>query len=138
VSGWQTLAEEWAARADEDIAVLAVGLHDARITDRTFGYHAQQAVEKSLKAMIAGKGIEPRRTHDLRNLADSVSDLYGLEGDALHGPDLTPYATAHRYPGFAPLMELDREAVHAQVIGVREMALGSRGVSSKSGDLGLS
>jgi HEPN domain-containing protein len=139
VSEWQTLAEEWTGRAHEDIALLVVGLHDSRIADRTFGYHAQQAVEKLLKAMVAGRGVEPRRTHDLGNLADSVADLYGLEGDdVLHGSDLTPYATAHRYPGFAPPMELDREAVHKQVLGVREMALGSLGVVGKTDGLGLS
>ncbi len=98
-----------------------------RISDRTFGYHGQQAVEKLLKAMIAAKEVEPRRTHDLRNLADTVVELYGLEADPLHGPDLTVYATAHRYPGLAPPAQLDRESVYQQVLAVRQMFVDSSG-----------
>jgi HEPN domain-containing protein len=122
VSGWRTLAEEWMARADEDIGLLGVGLTDPRITHRNFGYHAQQAIEKLLKAMIADKGVEPRRTHDLRDLADTVAELHALDTDPLNGPDLTAYATAHRYPGFAPPPELDRESVHQQVLAIRDIA----------------
>ena len=104
-----------------------VGLTEARISDRTFGYHAQQAIEKVFKAMIAAKGIEPRRIHDLRNLAETVVELYGLEADPLHGPDLTVYATAHRYPGFALPAEPDRKAVYQQVLAVRQLLIDSSG-----------
>lgn len=133
MSDWRTLAEEWIDRAGEDIAVLAVGVTDPRIGDRTYGYHAQQAIEKFLKAMIADKGIEPRRTYDLRDLADTASELYELRADPLYGPDLTPFATAHRYPGFAPPPELDRGSVYQQVLAVRQMVVESLGITPTLG-----
>lgn len=56
--------------------VFAMALKDVRalegmsndyehFSDEVFGFHAQQAVEKSLKAWIAGMGIEYPLTHDL-------------------------------------------------------------------------
>lgn len=36
--------------------------------DEIYGFHAQQAIEKSLKAWIASKSIEFPLTHDLRRL----------------------------------------------------------------------
>ena len=38
------------------------------ITDEIIGFHAQQAIEKWLKAIIAGRGESFEHTHDLRRL----------------------------------------------------------------------
>ena len=122
MSEWLPLVRDWLARADDDITILELGLREPSISDRSFGYHAQQAIEKLLKAMIALRATDPPRTHDLSNLADRVGALFELDDDPLHGQDLTPYATAYRYPGFAPPGELDRRSTHAQVLAVRLMA----------------
>ncbi|HPW28381.1 MAG TPA: HEPN domain-containing protein [Rhodoferax sp.] len=62
------------------------------------GFHAQQAVEKSLKAVCTLRSIEVRRTHDLAALAQALID----DGVALPlSPDefrtLNPFAVEYRY-----------------------------------------
>lgn len=68
------------------------------------GFHAQQAVEKYLKAVLAWRGIEFSRTHDLVELLD-VCQKAGVElpdaADEFHG--LIPFAVAMRYPATSPL-----------------------------------
>lgn len=54
------------ARDDERLATLAAG--NAEIADEQIGFLAQQAVEKSLKAVLSSGGIRYRRTHDLSEL----------------------------------------------------------------------
>lgn len=43
-------------------------LADAEISDEIVGFHAQQAVEKWLEAVLGSRGIEFEHTHDLRRL----------------------------------------------------------------------
>ncbi len=132
-AGWGTIVRDWLERAEEDVAVLSVGLGDDRISDRTFGYHAQQAMEKTLKAMLAAKAVTPPRTHDLRALADMVVRLYALRDDPLGGDDLTPFAIQHRYPGYAPPPgDLDRIGVLDQVRGCLAMASREMGIPGQS------
>jgi HEPN domain-containing protein len=55
-----------AAKQDEAACILlSIGLG---IGDAVVGFHAQQAVEKSLKAVLSAHGLEFRRTHDLLTL----------------------------------------------------------------------
>lgn len=61
-------------------------------------FHAQQAAEKTLKAVMCLRGLEYRRTHDLEELAGQLTDA-GI-GPALDEADLrllTPYAVEYRY-----------------------------------------
>jgi HEPN domain-containing protein len=62
------------------------------------GFHAQQAVEKVLKAVAALRSIEIRRTHDLAALAQAIIDDGGtlpLTIDDLRC--LNPFAVEFRY-----------------------------------------
>jgi HEPN domain-containing protein len=63
------------------------------------GFHAQQAVEKALKAVLIDRGVEFRRTHDLQTLADTLASDLGLQ---LPVPEallrrLIPFAVEARY-----------------------------------------
>jgi len=49
------------ARGDADAARL---IADAEVPDRIVGFHAQQAVEMFLKAVLAMRGVGYERTHD--------------------------------------------------------------------------
>jgi HEPN domain-containing protein len=78
-------------------------------------FHAQQAVEKSLKAVLFVKGLEFRRTHDLFELADRLR----ATGVDLPVPieslgKLNPYAVLFRYDNqeidLMPLDEAERTA----------------------------
>jgi len=49
------------ARGDADAARL---IADAEVPDRIVGFHAQQAVEMFLKAVLVMRGVGYERTHD--------------------------------------------------------------------------
>ena len=84
------------AMRDEDTFELLLPLPAAPLS--AIGFHAQQAVEKSLKAACALRGLEIRRTHDLAALAQALLD----EGATLPMPPddfrhLNPFAVQYRY-----------------------------------------
>ena len=70
---------------------------DDEIPDHVVGFHAQQAVEKLLKAVLSHHGLSYGRTHDLGRLVELVESS-GLpappESDAVVA--LTPWATGLR------------------------------------------
>lgn len=76
-------------------------------------FHAQQALEKSLKAILFAKGLASRKTHDIFELADTL-DQAGIDlpfdTDAL--AQLSPYAVEFRY-GEETLPSLNPEEVEA-------------------------
>jgi HEPN domain-containing protein len=86
------------ALAREDL-ISAEALDKAeRVSDSPVGFHAQQAVEKALKAAIASHDLEFPFTHDLGLLMQLCEDA-GLElpADLAEADRLTPYAAAVRY-----------------------------------------
>ena len=56
-------------KASQDAAVMSRLLPDADIDDEVIGFHAQQAVEKSLKAWLTHKGIDYPRSHSLETMS---------------------------------------------------------------------
>lgn len=73
-------------------------------------FHAQQAVEKALKAVLLASGAETTRTHDLMTLGKAVQRaglLLPVDESALLR--LTPYAVGFRYDDVAlPLVTPDQ------------------------------
>ena len=61
--------------AGKDIDLLRFIVSSGVIADEIFGFHAQQAVEKSLKAWIIGAGGTIDRIHDVRRLLIVLQDL---------------------------------------------------------------
>jgi HEPN domain-containing protein len=55
------LARVLLERADGDVALVRYVRDNADIADVIVGFHAQQAVEKSLKAVLAAHDITTRR-----------------------------------------------------------------------------
>jgi len=95
------VCKEWLLKADNDLANAAHTLKlGAKCPTDTVCFHAQQCVEKHLKAILVLKGIDFPKTHDLEKLlslipAESRPDL--SEEEQAH---LTEYATGARYPGW--------------------------------------
>jgi HEPN domain-containing protein len=84
--------------ADRDIDVLRhiKDLQDVHISMVCF--HAQQAVEKSLKAVLFKRQIDFSRTHDLERLAEMLAAegvILPCTLEELHR--LNPYAVTFRY-----------------------------------------
>lgn len=58
------------AKAAQDEYTLEVLLLHPEVSDEVFGFHAQQAAEKLLKAAITAAGAEYPRSHRLAELID--------------------------------------------------------------------
>lgn len=69
----EDLARRFLALADRDIRAFRKLSDDPEIDDEVVGFHAQQAVEKCLKAVLAKHQVELRKTHDLQLLIDLLA-----------------------------------------------------------------
>jgi HEPN domain-containing protein len=88
-------AEQLLQKARDDRHVLERLAGDAEAASWTVGFHAQQAVEKAIKAVLSASGVEYPRTH---NLAILMGLLKGSRPpDAADLPRLTPYGVLMRY-----------------------------------------
>ena len=68
--------------------------------------HAQQAVEKILKAFLISRGAAAPRTHNLVALLDAAVELEPSTADLKEACSLlTPYAVDLRYPGDIGVVE---------------------------------
>jgi HEPN domain-containing protein len=65
----------------------------------TLCFHAQQAAEKALKAVLLFYSIEFPRTHNLRTLLDLLPQEEALPAEASDAAILSEYAVVSRYPG---------------------------------------
>lgn len=84
------------ARRDRETFELLMPLSKASLA--ALGFHAQQSVEKALKAVCTLRGIEVRRTHDLAALGQAIldaGDVLPLSLDELRV--LNPFAVEFRY-----------------------------------------
>ena len=92
-------ASLWMEKVEHDLAAIRMLL---RVDDAPMDvvcFHAQQAVEKVLKAALAAHNIAPERTHDVIALLDDVIPLgMGLEKEAAAIASLNAYAVGVRYP----------------------------------------
>lgn len=68
------------------------------------GFHAQQAIEKLLKALLITFGVEPEEQHSIARLVQQIARLDRDLAEAMAPTaQLTPYAVHHRYPPRNPL-----------------------------------
>lgn len=91
-------ADHFMRLARRDEAAFLVLLDAATVEFSVACFHAQQAVEKAMKAVMFLHGLNFRRTHDLEELAGTLEDAginIPLEEEELRR--LTPYAVEFRY-----------------------------------------
>jgi HEPN domain-containing protein len=98
------VCREWVSKAENDLtnAAHALKLEEDCPTD-TVCFHAQQCVEKYVKALLVVEAADFPKTHDLGTLIALLS--------AAKRPQLTPeeqgllteYATGARYPGWGDI-----------------------------------
>jgi HEPN domain-containing protein len=94
------VVREWVAKAENDLLNASHTLKlGARCPTDTVCFHAQQAAEKYLKALLTGRGIDFPKTHDLEALVGRLRSgprLVLVQDDLVR---LTRFATVTRYPG---------------------------------------
>jgi HEPN domain-containing protein len=108
----QDLARVLARKAEGDAKAMRFLAPNPEIDDESIGFHAQQAIEKWIKAVMASAGLPEERIHDLSRLLDILA---AAEIDAPPGSEwldfLTVYAVPLRYDELLDLEPLDRDAV---------------------------
>lgn len=102
--------------AHRDLRALR-GMFDAHVfVDEIFGFHAQQAVEKALKAWLAFFDVQYPRTHDLTLLL-SLLEANGQDVNGFQDlVELNPYAVQYRYEAFDEMSgSIDRATIVRRV-----------------------
>jgi HEPN domain-containing protein len=98
------VVEEWIAKAAADMETAS---REAVVTGVHANYdavcfHAQQAIEKLMKAVLIAHGLMPPFTHDLSVLAGMLTERLGeWPHDSKDLRPLTLGAVQYRYPGMA-------------------------------------
>jgi HEPN domain-containing protein len=105
-----------AQKAVEDATAVREFASNSEIADSIIGFHAQQAVEKWLKAVMAGRGLKRTRTHDVDRLLEILEkDGCELPPAGVRLDELTQYAVPLRYDQLLDAEPLDRDATVALV-----------------------
>ena len=91
---------DWLRHAASDLHLAGIALPDPEVMRNQIAFHAQQAAEKSLKALLVARQIHFPRTHDLEALIEMIR-MAGLTWPfaAAEIEALTPFAVETRYPG---------------------------------------
>jgi HEPN domain-containing protein len=119
----EELAALLARKAEEDATAVRELVANPEIADGIIGFHAQQAIEKWLKAVMALRGMRQTRIHDI----DRLSELLEENGAELPTArdrldELTIYAVPLRYDELLDAEPLDRAATVELMDGVGRWA----------------
>lgn len=118
------LAALLVAKAAGDQAALGALAGARDVPDEVFGFHAQQAVEKLIKAALASLGRDFPRTHDLGVLTALLEDAgHSLPEALISAEELTIWAVEFRYENSLE-RTLDRAEVVRLVAAVRDWVAG--------------
>jgi HEPN domain-containing protein len=108
--------EKWLFRANEDLAVIDRLLQtDPEAYASTICFHAQQAVEKYLKALLASKGVDFPRTHDVDFLLAECREVSPGQFDQIDLKSLTDFGVTIRYPDDFYVPDLSETGYYGQV-----------------------
>jgi HEPN domain-containing protein len=109
-------AKEILEAARRDLRALH-GMNDPQVfSDEIFGFHAQQAAERALKAWLAHNGIRFPKTHDLKQLIDLLVQSGIDPGDLSALVDLNAFAVQYRYESlFINEEALDRTELRPRI-----------------------
>jgi len=110
------LAALLSRKASDDATAVRELAGNTEISDEIVGFHAQQAVEKWLKALMANRGLAQLRTHDIDQLCRALeTDGLELSFPRPRLAELTVFAVPLRYEQLLDTEPLDREAIVALV-----------------------
>ena len=92
------ITRQWLELAFLDLESISRLIIDERLTNQV-AFHAQQAIEKSLKAILEEFGEKVPRIHSLSKLFDLCSDYIRIDADEEIVIALDSLYTESRYPG---------------------------------------
>ena len=88
----------WLSKADEDLAVADLVLNSVIAVNWAACFHAQQAAEKAIKALLVLHGVDFPLSHSLDRLAALLPTQTASLLNHATLADLTPWAVSGRYP----------------------------------------
>lgn len=105
--------QDWLRYADSDLELARIDPPPLVLLE-DLCFHAQQAAEKGIKAVLILNAISFPRTHNLRTLVDLLPQDLNMPPALQEAVVLTDYAVASRYPGdVEPIEEEEyQEAIH--------------------------
>lgn len=107
--------EKWSFRANEDIAVIdRLMQSDPQAYTSSICFHAQQAVEKHLKALLAYRNVDFPRTHDVDYLLRERQRMTAGELDHIDLKSLTDFRVSARYPDDFYVPDLSEATYYAE------------------------
>lgn len=116
-----TSPQAWLAHADSDLTLAIAGKNNESVLPEQICFHAQQAAEKALKAVLVHRRVDFPLTHDIEQLLQ-IAEHAGIDlpNDVSLAGTLTPYAVETRYPGFwQPITDPDVD----EALGLAEQIL---------------
>jgi HEPN domain-containing protein len=105
------LVARWLTKAEDDWRLCHRLATDSEPYAEATAFHAQQAVEKYLKAFLTWLQLEFPKTHDIKRLLKLAQARDpSLAEELSNAADLTAYAVEYRYPGEYPPVTADEAA----------------------------
>jgi len=103
------VAQEWVEKAEEDFIITVLGLKSrSQFPTSVSCFHAQQCIEKYLKALLVWRRIDFRKTHAIGELLLMVGKPIGVSINLKEQNRLSDYATVTRYPGdYEPISRVE-------------------------------
>ncbi|SRR5258708_135015 len=92
--------QQWLEKAQQDISASSLLLKEMFESYETQAFHAQQAVEKFMKAFLVRHQVEFPKTHNISVLRGLVAKVdQGVAQKLAAMETLTLYGVEYRYPG---------------------------------------
>ena len=110
---------DWIRHARSDLA-LARQKAEGEVLPETLCFHAQQAAEKAIKAVLIQCGIPVPRTHSIERLVGLLPVSIERTHLLIEAADLTSYAGELRYPSDEGFVSEDD---HAESVRIAEMVV---------------
>lgn len=109
---------DWLRRSHSDLAIARMP-QAAGVLPEDLCFHAQQAAEKALKAVLIASSIPFPRTHNITRLLELIPEDRVIPELVREAVVLTDYAVASRYPGaYEPVDEEERREALALAAAV--------------------
>lgn len=110
---------EWLNAAGDDLITIE-NLLDNPILTNVIAFHAQQAIEKSLKAIIEENGVVFIKTHNLQSLFLKIEEIIPFDVNERIISELDRLYLDSRYPGDFGLMPYGKPTLEEAEIYFRE------------------
>ena len=113
------LTREWLNVAEDDLITIE-NLLDNPILTNIVAFHSQQAIEKSIKAIVEEFGIVFIKTHNLQTLLIRIEEVISLSVNELIISELDRLYIDARYPADMGLMPYGKPTLEEAEIYFQE------------------